>query len=83
MTGNIEILANGLMAIGAGVAVGSAGIGTGIGQGLAVAGALEAMSRNPEMAKEIRSNMFVGCGIAESSAIYGLLIAFIIIGMMP
>lgn len=69
----------GLVAIGAGIAVGAAGIGTGIGQGLAVQGALEAMARNPEMEKQIKTNMFIGCGIAESAAIYGLLISLILI----
>ncbi len=69
----------GMAAIGAGIAVGAAGIGTGIGQGHAVQGALEGMSRNPEMASEIRTNMFVGAALAESSAIYGLIIAIVLI----
>ena len=72
----------GLMAVGAGIAIGAAGIGTGIGQGNATAGAVEAMARNPEMEKKIRSTMLLGCGIAESAAIYGLIVAFTIIGIM-
>lgn len=70
---------NGLLAIGAGLAVGLAGIGTGLGQGLAAKGALEAIGRNPEAESKIKSNMFIGLGITESAAIYGLLIAFLII----
>lgn len=72
----------GLVALGAGIAVGCAGIGTGIGQGRATAGALEAMARNPEMAKEIKSTMILGCGIAESAAIYGLLISGVLISVL-
>lgn len=72
-------IAPGLIAIGAGIAIGGAGIGTGIGQGQAVSGALQGMARNPEMTATLRTNMFIGCGIAESSAIYGLLIALILV----
>ena len=72
-------IATGLVAIGAGIAVGAAGIGTGIGQGHAVQGALEAMARNPELKGELRTNMFIGCALVESSAIYGLMIALILI----
>ena len=57
----------------------AAGIGTGIGQGSAVRGALEAMARNPELKGELRTNMFIGCALAESSAIYGLMVALILI----
>ncbi len=69
----------GLAAIGAGIAIGGAGIGTGIGQGHAVQGALEGMARNPEMAGTLRTNMFVGAALAESSAIYGLIISIVLI----
>lgn len=68
----------GLIAIGAGIAVTGGGVGTGIGQGHAVRGALEAMARNPEMEGTIRTNMFVGAAMAESSAIYGLIISLIL-----
>ncbi len=75
-------LTTGLIAIGAGIAVGMAGIGTGIGQGSAVQGALESMARNPEMKGEIRTNMFIGCALIESSVIYGLVISIILISQM-
>lgn len=71
----------GLIAIGAGLAIGLTGIGTGIGQGRLIAGALEGMARNPEMAEELKVNMFVGAALAESSAIYGLIIALVLIFM--
>ncbi len=72
-------IVDGLIAIGAGLALGGAGIGSGIGQGHAVGGALEGMSRNPEMVGTIRSNMFVGVAMIESSVIYGLVVALILI----
>lgn len=77
----------GLIAIGAGISMGAGAIGTGIGQGNAVAGALQAMARNPEMESQIRSTMLLGCGIAESSAIYALLISgglfYLVFSNMP
>ncbi len=74
-------IATGLVAIGAGLAVGLTGIGSGIGEGKAVASAFEAMSRNPEMKSEIRSNMFVGVAMIESAVIYGFVIALMLIFM--
>ena len=75
-------IATGLIAIGAGIAVGTAGIGTGIGQGTAVAGALTGMARNPEMTGVLRTNMFVGCALIESSVIYGLVISILLVFKM-
>lgn len=68
----------GLIAVGAGIAV-LTGIGTGIGQGFAAGKLAEATGRNPEAAGLARTNMIVGAAVAESSAIYGLLIAIILI----
>lgn len=70
---------NGLIAIGAGLAVGLAGIGTGLGQGMGTKGAVEAIGRNPEAESKIKSSMIVGLGMAETAAIYGFVIAIIMI----
>ena len=64
-----------LKAIGAGIAI-FTGVGTGIGQGLGAGKAMEAVGKNPEAENEIRTMMILGLGVAETSAIYGLLIAF-------
>ena len=64
--------------IGAGLAA-IAGIGPGIGEGYAAGKALEAMSRNPEIAGTIRSNMILGIALSETTGIYGLLIALLLI----
>ena len=57
-------------------------IGPGIGQGLAAAHAMDAIARQPEAAGTIRSNMIIAMGLLESLTIYGLLIAFLLIGKL-
>lgn len=64
--------------IGAGVAM-VGGLGVGIGQGFAAGKASEAVARNPEAESKIRTMMIVGCAIAETSAIYSLIIAILLI----
>lgn len=71
-------LARGLIAIGAGIAV-MTGMMTGIGQGYVAGKAVEAVGKNPEAESKIRSMLILGAGIAETCAIYGLLIAFLLI----
>ena len=71
-------LANGLKAIGAGLAMIGA-IGPGIGIGLLVQGALQAMGRNPDAAPVIQTNMILGMAFVEAVAIYALAVALIII----
>lgn len=60
------------------LAMGLGAIGPGIGIGIIVGKALEAMGRNPEMSADIRTNMILGVAFAESLAIFALVIAFII-----
>lgn len=69
---------DGLVAIAASLAV-MTGIFSTVGQGYAAAKAVEAVGKNPEAQSEIRSMLILGAGIAETAAIYGLLIAFIIL----
>ena len=66
-------------AIGAGLCMGIGAIGPAIGEGNAVGKALEGMARQPEAAKDLRSNMIVGCAITETTGIYSLLIAILIL----
>lgn len=68
----------GLVAIGAGLSA-MTGILTGIGQGLAASKAVEAVGKNPEAASQIRTMLIVGCALAETCAIYGMLVAFLLI----
>ena len=62
--------------IGAGLAIGLAGFGAGYGEGYIVSAALIAMNRNPEMKNQILQYMVLFIALAETSAIYGLVIAF-------
>lgn len=71
-------LARGLVAIGAGLAI-MTGMWTGIGQGLAASKAVEAVGKNPEAVGEIRSTLILGCALAETCAIYGMLISILLI----
>ena len=61
-----------------GLAIGLGAIGPGIGIGLLVSGALQAIGRNPETEGSIRTNMFLGIVFAESLTIFALVIAFMI-----
>ncbi len=72
----------GCSAIGAGLAM-IAGIGPGIGEGNAVAKALEAIGRQPECKSEVTSTMLLGCAIAETTGIYGLIVAMILMFVQP
>lgn len=66
-------------AIGAGLCMGIGAIGPAVGEGNAVGKALEGMARQPETAGTLRTNMIIGCAITETTGIYSLLIAFLIL----
>ena len=66
-------------AIGAGLCMGIGAIGPALGEGNAVGKALEGMARQPEAADTLRTNMILGCAITETTGIYSLLIAFMIL----
>ena len=69
-------------ALGAGMAM-IAGIGPGIGEGNAVAKACEAIGRQPESAGAVKSTMLMGCAVAETTGIYALVIAIMLIFVAP
>jgi len=66
------------IAIGCGIAA-LGTLGTAIGQGYACAKAVEGVARNPEAESKIRTMLIVGDAIAETSAIYSLIIAILLI----
>ena len=72
----------GCSAIGAGIAM-IAGLGPGIGQGRAAASGAEAVGRQPEAAGEITRTMLLGQAVAETTGIYSLLIAIILLFVRP
>ena len=71
---DFQILAKGIALAGCAIGAGCsliAGIGPGIGEGNAVAKALEAIGRQPECKGDVTSTMLLGCAIAETTGIYG------------
>ena len=66
-------------ALGAGLCMGIGAIGPALGEGNAVSKALEGMARQPEIASDLRTNMITGCAITETTGIYSLLIAILIL----
>ncbi len=68
----------GLRLVATALAIGLAAIGPGIGIGIIVSGALQAIGRNPEAQGTIVTNMFIGIAFAEALAIFGLVISFLI-----
>lgn len=68
------------LALGAGLAIGIAAFGGGLGQGRAAAAALEGIARNPSAADRIFTPLIIGLALIESLVIYGLVIAFILQG---
>ncbi|CDC39130.1 MAG TPA: ATP synthase F0 subunit C [Lachnospiraceae bacterium] len=69
---------NTIIAIGAGIAV-LTGIGAGIGIGIATGHASDAVARQPEAESKISKLLILGCALAEATAIYGFVIAILII----
>lgn len=80
ITGKALILA--CSAIGAGLAM-IAGIGPGIGQGFAAGKGAEAVGRQPEVQGDVVRTMLLGCAVAESTGIYGLIIALVLLFANP
>jgi F-type H+-transporting ATPase subunit c len=73
----------GLICIGAAHAIGFAGLGAGIGMGSGLDGACNGVARNPEAKGDITATMILGMALCESIAIYGLVIAFILLYANP
>lgn len=72
----------GCCGLGAGLAM-IAGIGPGIGEGNAVAKACEAIGRQPESKGSVTTTMLMGCAIAETTGLYALVIAILLIFLAP
>ena len=70
-------------ALGAGICMGIGALGPGIGEGNAVSKACEAIGRQPESKGAVTSTMIMGCAIAETTGIYSLVIAILLIFVAP
>ncbi len=73
-----QISADSIKAIAMAIAAGVGVLGPGIGIGMLVARALEAIGRNPEAAPKIQATMFIGIAFVEALAIFALVVAFVI-----
>jgi F-type H+-transporting ATPase subunit c len=69
-----------LTPLAAGLAIGLAAIGPGIGIGILGSKAMEAMGRNPEASGTVFLPMIIGMAFAEAIAIYGLVISILLFG---
>ena len=68
----------GLIALAAGLSIGLAALGGGIGQGRASASALDGIARNPGAKGQIFTPMILGLALIESLVIYALLISLLL-----
>lgn len=59
------------------IGYGLAAIGPGIGIGIVVGNAVQAMARQPELAGLIRTNMFLGIAFTEALALIGFVLYFL------
>ncbi len=71
-------ISGGLATIGKGLVIGLAAIGPGIGLGILIGKSVEAMARQPEYAGQVRTTMFIGIGLIEALALFGIAFSFII-----
>jgi len=65
--------------IAAGLCMGIGAIGPAIGEGIAAAHALDGMARQPEMQGALMRTMVLGQAITESTGIYSLLVAIVLL----
>ena len=74
----ILIILEGMGPIGAGIAV-FTGVGSGVGEGMVAAKAVEAIGRQPEASGKITVTMLIGQAVAETTGLYGLIIAILLV----
>jgi F-type H+-transporting ATPase subunit c len=77
-----EAFVLGLSALGAGIAM-IAGLGIGIGQGIASGKAVESVARQPEAKSDITSTMFIGLAMTETSTIFAFIVAIVLLFANP
>lgn len=65
--------------LGAGIAMGLGAIGPGVGEGFTGGKACEAIGKNPEEANLLTRTMLIGQAVSESTGIYSLVIALLLI----
>ncbi len=71
--------ATALAYLGAGLSIGVAAFGTGIGMGFMVGKTVEGIARQPEALEDLRTTMIIGIAFIEALALYALVISFLLI----
>ncbi len=69
-----------IIALAVAISIAVSTIGPALGQGNAAAKAMEGIARQPEMSGEIRTTLIIALAFMEALSIYGLLIAFMLLG---
>jgi F-type H+-transporting ATPase subunit c len=77
-----EAFVLGLSALASGIVM-FAGLGVGLGQGIATGKAVESIARQPEAKGDIMSTMFVGLAMTETSVIFALIVSIILLFANP
>lgn len=70
----------GIIAIGAGIAIGLAALGVGLGQGILAGKAMEGMARQPEISGKLTTGMIVAMAIMETALVLAFVIAIMLFG---
>lgn len=74
-----ELFVAAMACLGAGIAMGFGAIGPGIGEGIAASKACESVGRNPDAEGKIRTMMVLGIALSETTGIYALIIALLLL----
>ena len=69
--------------LGAGICMGLGAMGPGIGEGNALAKAMEAIAQQPDESRTITRTLFVGMAMVESTGIYSFVVAMILLFANP
>lgn len=75
-------MTSGIIAIAVAITISVSTIAPGMGMGRMGASAMESMSRQPEIMGDLRTNMILGFAFMEALTIYGLVIAFMLLGKL-
>ena len=73
-------MTTGLIAIAAALVLSITALGTAIGQGKTASHAMDAIARQPEAAGDIRGSLILSLALMEALTIYGMLVAFMLVG---
>lgn len=76
--GALALLQAELKSVGFGIAAGAGTIGAGVGMGYLFGQYISSISRQPEAEDQVRVWLFVGIGLIEAFALYGLVFGFLV-----